>query len=294
MENSDDRHIEQLRQAVEQTIGRKMVSPKDFNFLSEDIYERLHQNISTSTLKRVWGYVQQYATIRRSTLNLLSQYVGYDDWEQFCSTASEETGQNTPAEENTAPVCRTVSRKWWVIAAVAVAMALVIVVGWGRILRKTTDSIDDYYIIKAGQSFDSPNDYLKRFGIVSNDSNYWDQPLPHYPQVIIWSPQYRHPVWHNYGNPDSLMPTITEYWKPDDLTVSEQTVTDYNCNLYFTVMRTNELRITFMKNLVDSNYVFLGIYRVRLDSSDASHIVWERISDICDLRHLDYLEQLRN
>ena len=67
-----------------------------------------------------------------------------------------------------------------------------------------------------------------------------------------------------------------------------------NAQLYFTVMRTNELRITFMKNLVDTGYVFLGIYRTNPTLSDSTHVVWERIADECDLNNLTYLQQLRH
>jgi len=59
-------------------------------------------------------------------------------------------------------------------------------------------------------------------------------------------------------------------------------------------MRTNELRITFMKNLTDTGYVFLGVYRTDLDRSDSTHIVWERVAKECDIANLAYLEQLRH
>ena len=49
-----------------------------------------------------------------------------------------------------------------------------------------------------------------------------------------------------------------------------------------------------MKNLIDTGYVFLGIYRVNLTQSDSTHIVWERVADECNLNNLDFLEQLRN
>ena len=54
-----------------------MKSARDFDFLAEAINEKLHQTVSTSTLKRFWGYLPQYATIRTSTLDLLAQFVDY-------------------------------------------------------------------------------------------------------------------------------------------------------------------------------------------------------------------------
>ena len=104
------------------------------------------------------------------------------------------------------------------------------------------------------------------------------------------------------------MPTITEWWTPADSLDGDEAVElqslseeerqlltkERNAQLYFTVMRTNELRITFMKNLVDTGYVFLGIYRTNPIQSDSTHIVWERIADECDLGNLTYLQQLRH
>ncbi|MBR1521869.1 MAG: hypothetical protein IJ635_11615 [Bacteroidaceae bacterium] len=162
-------------------------------------------------------------------------------------------------------------------------------------------------ILRRGQIFKTSNDYLRLFGITASE-HWWDEPLPHHEGVIIWSPEYHHPCWHNDGQPDSLMPTITEWWTPADSSDCSETADlknlseaerlllteERNAQLYFTVMRTNELRITFMKNLVDTGYVFLGIYRTDPIRSDSTHIVWERIADECDLCNLTYLQQLRH
>ena len=43
----------------------------------------------------------------------------------------------------------------------------------------------------------------------------------------------------------------------------------------------------------DSTYTFLGIYRLNLEKSDSSRLVWQRIAEECDLSKLDDLEQLR-
>ena len=62
---------------------------------------------------------------------------------------------------------------------------------------------------------------------------------------------------------------------------------------YLQYRRMNELRITFMKDLVDTGYVFLGVYRLSLTHSDTARCVWERVADEVDLRDLDRLEKLR-
>jgi len=134
-------------------------------------------------------------------------------------------------------------------------------------------------------------DYLKLFGI-SDSVKYWGRVLPHHPNIVVWGPEYHHPHWHNYGNKDSMMPTITEHWEPAD--ADSLMVAMRNRDKYEHERRLNEVRITFMKDLVDTGYVFVGVYRLSLQQSDTIRCVWERIAEDCDLNNLDYLEELRN
>ena len=287
--------FEQLRIAIETAVDRKMKTAHDFDFLAEAIYEKLHQTVSTSTLKRFWGYLPQYASIRTSTLDLLSQFVGYKDWNAFEQSTSSGNETSSPLGEGAG--MRLAGS--WGLVFLFICFILAALIGW---LFFREDGADDSstdsqpYILRRGQTFATTNDYLRLFGITSTE-HYWDQPLPHHDGIIVWGPEYHHPQWHNEGDADSLMPTITEWWTPtDSLDEAERRVltTERNGHLYFTVMRTNELRITFMKNLVDTSYVFLGIYRTDLRQSDSTHVVWERVADECDLSNLSYLQQLRH
>ena len=310
---SQEQSFEALRNAIEAAVDRKMRSPRDFDFLAQAIFEKVHQPVSTSTLKRFWGYLPRYASTRTSTLDLLSQFLDYKDWEHFCyatgaqpalgarasSPANNERAQTFSPAKDAGVGAR--APRW----ARVLLLIIIIVVGGVLLFRSVPDDRDDEpphsrmsdsYILRRGQIFQTYSDYLQLFGITSAD-NYWDCPLPHHDGIIIWSPKYHHPQWHNDGQTDSLMPTITEWWEPADSIDAEERQTlmaERNAHLYFTVMRTNELRITFMKNLTDTGYVFLGIYRTNLDQSDSTHVVWERIADVCDLSRLDYLQQLRH
>jgi len=78
--------ILQLRLDIEQNISRRILTPYDFEFLSGAIWERLHENISPTTLKRLWGYIDGADTSRRSTLNLLARFLGYADWDAYIET----------------------------------------------------------------------------------------------------------------------------------------------------------------------------------------------------------------
>ena len=73
----------ELRKDLERSLGKKLKTPADFEFCVGAIWERLHQNISPTTLKRMWGYIEGADTTRLSTLNLLSHYLGYSDWDGF-------------------------------------------------------------------------------------------------------------------------------------------------------------------------------------------------------------------
>lgn len=85
-----------LRELVEQTAGRKMSTPKDFDFLSGMIFERTHEQINSFTLKRFWGYINR-GGCGKTTLNIMCRFVGYIDWDIFClknaPNQQEESGQ---------------------------------------------------------------------------------------------------------------------------------------------------------------------------------------------------------
>ena len=50
-----------LREMIEKMVGRKMVVPRDFAWLSEKVEEHTQQRVSASTLRRFWGYVSEVA-----------------------------------------------------------------------------------------------------------------------------------------------------------------------------------------------------------------------------------------
>lgn len=77
--------IIQLRLDVETNINRKVRTPYDFEFLAGAIWERLHENISPTTLKRLWGYIDGADDPRWNTLSMLSRFLGFKDWEHYLS-----------------------------------------------------------------------------------------------------------------------------------------------------------------------------------------------------------------
>ena len=89
-----------------------------------------------------------------------------------------------------------------------------------------------------------------------------------------------------------MLPTITEWWESPGSSDSAAAAIR-NSDRYLHYRRMDELRITFMKDLVDTGYVFLGVYRLSLSKSDTTRCIWQRVADEVDLHDIDKLEELR-
>ena len=92
--------ISELKQQIEESVGRKMKTSTDFIFLSGAIWERIHENLSTSTLKRLWGYIDGPDKTRNSTLDILSRFLGFNDWDGFINHISQNSGSNQVQTEH--------------------------------------------------------------------------------------------------------------------------------------------------------------------------------------------------
>ncbi len=78
--------INELIRIVEQRYGAKIKTTVDFNCLSAEISFATKRVISSSTLKRIWGYVDYNFTPRETTLDVLTKYVGFSDYVNFTET----------------------------------------------------------------------------------------------------------------------------------------------------------------------------------------------------------------
>ena len=83
MEHKIIPELQSLLDAVEKKYGRPIVAHNDFNTLSVVLDHECHEILSSSTLKRLWGYVSLRTTPRKTTLDILSRYVGYKDFGDF-------------------------------------------------------------------------------------------------------------------------------------------------------------------------------------------------------------------
>ncbi|MGE0078587.1 MAG: hypothetical protein AB7S48_12060 [Bacteroidales bacterium] len=75
--------IGNLKSEVELKFGRKISYQKDCNILSNSIIETTKEYISPATLRRVFGFLSTNSNPSRVTLDILSHYIGYKEWEDF-------------------------------------------------------------------------------------------------------------------------------------------------------------------------------------------------------------------
>ena len=92
--NKTSPEILELRKRIEDDVKRKMKTPADFSFLSGAIWERTHETMSPTTLKRLWGYIDGADTTRNCTLNILSKFLGFNDWDGFLENIGQDNGSD--------------------------------------------------------------------------------------------------------------------------------------------------------------------------------------------------------
>ena len=92
------RMIHSLCKEIEVALGKQLKTPKDFNLFRERIYARLHVLVSRTTLMRIWGYIDEPVEPRKSTLDIMTQFLGYQDWDSYCQNAL------LPKEKQSSPV----------------------------------------------------------------------------------------------------------------------------------------------------------------------------------------------
>ncbi len=85
MKKEKSPQIEYLKKEIIKTfIGSDSADGfTNFAALSSDIYIKINERISESTMKRIWGYVSLNPKPRLSTLDILARYVGRHDFKEL-------------------------------------------------------------------------------------------------------------------------------------------------------------------------------------------------------------------
>ena len=84
-----------LLSCVEMHYGKKLATTSDYESLSCMIEMETGELISSSTLKRLYGYVTMKTVPRKSTLDILAKYVGKDTYDAFYSSAMTDPSVNS-------------------------------------------------------------------------------------------------------------------------------------------------------------------------------------------------------
>ena len=92
--NNTSPEIQELLKRIEERTGIKPKSPADFDRLSDIIWKQAHETISSSTLKRLWGYFKGVGAIRNSTLVILSKFLGFKGWDDFLAHLNQDNGSD--------------------------------------------------------------------------------------------------------------------------------------------------------------------------------------------------------
>ena len=71
------------KQKIEAKFGSAIRYPKDCEALSKSIYTNCKKHISSSTLKRLFGFVKNVKQPHGHTLDVVANYVGYKHWEEL-------------------------------------------------------------------------------------------------------------------------------------------------------------------------------------------------------------------
>ncbi len=82
---------EKVRQMILEKYNTPLQYPQQCEALSMAIYEATGETLSTTTLKRLFGFVKGPKSLRSSSLDIIANYLGYADYDLLL----KEIGKNT-------------------------------------------------------------------------------------------------------------------------------------------------------------------------------------------------------
>jgi len=130
----EDIMIKRCRESIEAKLGwgdSSTWTTVDFDKLSEKIFESTETNLSTATLKRIWGKVKYENALTITTLNTLAHFLGYENWRAYVN----EQQTAIPAEPATTTQKSNV--RW--LALFLLAVGVISVFGFYLINKEDTN-----------------------------------------------------------------------------------------------------------------------------------------------------------
>ncbi|MEO0900290.1 MAG: hypothetical protein AAFY71_28025 [Bacteroidota bacterium] len=77
---------------------------KDFECLSERIWDKTQKRLSVTTLKRIWGRAETGSQPSQTTLDILAEFAGFDNWRSF--TQGQEVIPSKESSKSHVPFSR--------------------------------------------------------------------------------------------------------------------------------------------------------------------------------------------
>ena len=105
---------------------------KDFQELSERIFDRTRQQLSVTTLKRVWGRAERVANPSGATLDILAEFAGYGSWRAF------QQQQSLTLPQNGSPPSSPRSRRPGKMVSGAILLLVLLSLGWYALQNRKT------------------------------------------------------------------------------------------------------------------------------------------------------------
>ena len=81
---------EDIKQQIQQIYGQEIKYPIDCEGLAACVSETTGNRISSSTLKRLFGFVKTSSNPSQFTLDTIALYFGYPDWVSFEKSFKQE------------------------------------------------------------------------------------------------------------------------------------------------------------------------------------------------------------
>ena len=96
--------ISLLQEEILKKMNFHKATTSNVEKISDAVEEELNEYLSKSTMQRFFGLVPLTSSLRESTLDILSQFVGYPSWSAFCQSQQDvgkQSSQITPDSYST-------------------------------------------------------------------------------------------------------------------------------------------------------------------------------------------------
>lgn len=92
--------IERLKSEVLKKFGSQLIYTKACRILADEIFTETGSRISTTTIRRIFGFLKTNTTPAKFTLNTLAIYVGYQSWGDFMLLKGSVPSVSDPSKRN--------------------------------------------------------------------------------------------------------------------------------------------------------------------------------------------------